>query len=772
MSRFIDESVGLVDINTFQYNVVVYGAKGDGVTNDSAAFQAAIDAMPSTGTSVLYIPNEGNTNYYIGSRIDISGKSIIIQGNGATLTTLLLTNTIFYKTDHDNAPLIKDLTFTGNGTAIEYNMVYTGSEYFDGYFMNCNFRMYGVSRSKTGTVSASIYGSTVTGTGTAFLSEFSVGDYIQIGIDYMKIYSITNDNLLTVDGYFEADHTSETIYKVTPGYGIKLFGARAIKCAYCNFDDFITPIKSYTQTAVYIQLSIEPHFEGCTFQHNLESIFFDGYGLFDPAIGNIAYDAGLRIHNCYIQGNVYGVRCWYIDLFEISNSLIDLNRQKCLEIYGTDQGQLTNNYLGNDFGPVVVMGSGYKSPSELVSNILFSLNKIHAHDDGNCGTYGCIEITNGKYIRIDAGNEIQFWRSYGVKYTSTIQSSISGNTFSPASGLGLYSVYCASGDSITNYIAGNTMVKRISVVNAIRRNNIYIDGNTPYIDRITLDNLSGIPEVQSFESKSNYAINRGVKTGYYVPNSTASSRLGGEIAFANESSNGAYCIISTERAGTITEALRIKSDGSTGIGTSSPNSTLDVNGTARFGDSATNYTLFEADGTMQMFGTATVFEDLNYDPSSSGGPAVTVPDYVTINNTIHREFTSANNQLCGSGNELPHSYKLSSTIYPHIHIFLKNGESAGATGVTFTFYWELRQSTGTTSGSVALSATSAELGTTAGANKFTIYDNTGFAGAAEIGAQLSVTIARTAGNAGDVVVSTYGVHYEINSIGSHTLLTK
>jgi hypothetical protein len=166
-----------------------------------------------------------------------------------------------------------------------------------------------------------------------------------------------------------------------------------------------------------------------------------------------------------------------------------------------------------------------------------------------------------------------------------------------------------------------------------------------------------------------------------------------------------------------------------------------------------------------------VWEDLNFDPDRSGGPAATRPDDVTINNVFHKEFTSANNQLCGATQELPHNYKVSSDIHPHFHIFLKSGESAGTTGVTFTFYWELRQSTGTTSGSVSLAATSAQLGTTAGANKFNVY-GTAFAGASELGAQLAVTLARTAGDAGDIIVTSYGIHYEKDTPGSRQITAK
>jgi hypothetical protein len=167
-----------------------------------------------------------------------------------------------------------------------------------------------------------------------------------------------------------------------------------------------------------------------------------------------------------------------------------------------------------------------------------------------------------------------------------------------------------------------------------------------------------------------------------------------------------------------------------------------------------------------------VYEDLNFDVARSGGPAASQPDFVIINSCVHREFTSANNQFCGGVQEIPHHAKLSVTVYPHTHFFLKAGESAGTTGVTFTFYWELRQSTGITSGSVPLSATSVQLASAVGGYKLDIYDSTGFAGAAELGAQLACTISRTGGNAGDVVVLTYGVHYQKDTPGSRQLSAK
>lgn len=198
---------------------------------------------------------------------------------------------------------------------------------------------------------------------------------------------------------------------------------------------------------------------------------------------------------------------------------------------------------------------------------------------------------------------------------------------------------------------------------------------------------------------------------------------------------------------------------------------LSSTGTAHFWWVA-NYTEIEAGWTLVFKWDATVFDDLNFDPSSSWWNPVTLPDFVIINNVVHREFTSSNNQICWDWGELPHSYKLSSQIYQHLHIFLKSGESAGTTGVQFTLYRELRQSTGTTSWSSVLSATSAQLWTTAWANKLDLYDVTWFAWSSGLGAQLSLTLARTGWNAGDVIITTYWVHYEIDMVGSHTTSTK
>lgn len=190
----------------------------------------------------------------------------------------------------------------------------------------------------------------------------------------------------------------------------------------------------------------------------------------------------------------------------------------------------------------------------------------------------------------------------------------------------------------------------------------------------------------------------------------------------------------------------------------------------KFGDMDNgDYSEFEDDGTLVFNGDATVWEDLNFDPVRSGGPVENRPDDVTINNVYYKEFTSANNQSCGDAQEIPHNAKLSATFHGHAHVFLKSGESAGTTGVTFTVYWVLSETTGTTTGSFTLTATSAQLA--ANAHKVDIYDS-GFTGSSELGAQLALALYRTGGDAGDVIVMTYGIHYEIDQVGSKEIVSK
>lgn len=52
-------------------------------------------------------------------------------------------------------------------------------------------------------------------------------------------------------------------------------------------------------------------------------------------------------------------------------------------------------------------------------------------------------------------------------------------------------------------------------------------------------------------------------------------------------------------------------------------------------------------------------------------------------------------------------------------------------------------------------------------------DNIGFLGPTDdVGGQIFLTLARTGGDAEDIIVTTYGIHHEIDTVGSRQISTK
>ncbi len=63
------------------YNVLYYGAKGDGVTDDSRAINAAINAAVVNGVGVVYFPNPTGGGYAIGSPIILPSNVLLLGDN-------------------------------------------------------------------------------------------------------------------------------------------------------------------------------------------------------------------------------------------------------------------------------------------------------------------------------------------------------------------------------------------------------------------------------------------------------------------------------------------------------------------------------------------------------------------------------------------------------------------------------------------------------------------------------------------------------------------
>ena len=114
-----------------------FGAKGDGVTDDTAAIQAAITSVEALGRGELTIPVG---EYRLSAQISISDCDISIKGSGTDVTNLVWSNSDGGIAFNDNTGIsaedrstftLKDLTLSttnlSGGTALSFDYSLTGT---------------------------------------------------------------------------------------------------------------------------------------------------------------------------------------------------------------------------------------------------------------------------------------------------------------------------------------------------------------------------------------------------------------------------------------------------------------------------------------------------------------------------------------------------------------------------------------------------------------------------------------------------------------------
>lgn len=194
-----------------------------------------------------------------------------------------------------------------------------------------------------------------------------------------------------------------------------------------------------------------------------------------------------------------------------------------------------------------------------------------------------------------------------------------------------------------------------------------------------------------FRATSNWTgSSTGVKLDFGVTPDGSTTRLN-ELFYLD----GTECVVNNL---SLDYDFRVESDGDThllftegstnrvGISESSPNATLDVNGDTRLGDSDTNYSEFETDGTLHFNGNATVWDDLQVNISSVRLPASGAPVWTAYKGGYVLSFSkSADNKIYFTA-QIPHSYKEGSDIEFHLHLAYPNA-GTGDIRWNFTYSW-------------------------------------------------------------------------------------
>jgi hypothetical protein len=210
-----------------------------------------------------------------------------------------------------------------------------------------------------------------------------------------------------------------------------------------------------------------------------------------------------------------------------------------------------------------------------------------------------------------------------------------------------------------------------------------------------------------------------------------------------------------------------------GLGSSAPKVALDVQGGAYIGSGANN-THFEIDGTLVMEGDAIVFDDLqvNLQPTAS----LSAPSISTKYGSRLYTFSDepVNEDSLPFVAQMPHSWKLGTTIHPHVHFV---GEDTTACNYKWNvdYRWtNINVGIGTTSTTATVVIANSGTADLHNYAELTDMDGTG-KGLSSI---ISGTLYRNSTNAADTCdgkvayLLQFDLHYEADTLGSRGEVSK
>ena len=190
-----------------------------------------------------------------------------------------------------------------------------------------------------------------------------------------------------------------------------------------------------------------------------------------------------------------------------------------------------------------------------------------------------------------------------------------------------------------------------------------------------------------------------------------------------------------------------------------------------------NYTEFEADGTMKMVGDATVWDDINMGSALLTKPAASAPDTDQFkdeggNDTGIETYAFAPGEKVSGLFEIPHAYKEGSDVIPHVHFQIIDAPT-GTDKVKWQLIYTVAKLGETLDATTTIVVeqdvdTQYEFHSTA----FAAITGTNFNIEDQFLFQLSRVTASATEFAGDALIATFGLHYEIDTVGSRQTLTK
>jgi len=103
-------------IPTNQFNILNYGAIGDGVSDNASAIQSAINAAAAAGGGTVVVPSAGANSTYLSGPISLASAINLQIDSGAMLQMLPMSNWPSASTPFINGSGLNDVEISGSGT--------------------------------------------------------------------------------------------------------------------------------------------------------------------------------------------------------------------------------------------------------------------------------------------------------------------------------------------------------------------------------------------------------------------------------------------------------------------------------------------------------------------------------------------------------------------------------------------------------------------------------------------------------------------------------
>ena len=205
----------------------------------------------------------------------------------------------------------------------------------------------------------------------------------------------------------------------------------------------------------------------------------------------------------------------------------------------------------------------------------------------------------------------------------------------------------------------------------------------------------------------------------------------------------------------------------------------DVDGTLDLSaNDTTNFARFEADGTLEFNGEATVWKDINLGAAQLARPASSQPDidsFVDENgdDTGIETYAFAVGEKIHGSFELQHDYKEGSDFTFHVH-FQGKAAPTGTDNVQWRLTYSFLIDNSTLDATTTIDSADTPIATQYQGYRTDVVVISGTNRA--IGHQMIFTLERVSSTgdayAGDALIATAGIHYQVDTVGSRQITTK